>query len=105
MARLGLRWTRRWGNELKLWDLASGKDVATVPAHDGPIHQLALSGDGKYVATASLDKSVKVFEVAAILAAAGHGTAKAAGETEFIPESPALPEPLIREPATTVLAL
>jgi hypothetical protein len=93
------------GNELKLWDLSSGKDVATVPAHEGPIHQLALSNDGKYVATASLDKSVKVFEVAAILGAAGHGTARADDEAEFIPESPALPEPMLREGATTVLAL
>src|SRR5262245_2857918 len=93
------------GNELKLWDLASGKDVATVPAHEGPIHQLSLSDDGKYVATASLDKSVKVFEVAAILGAAGQGTAKASDEAEFIPESPALPEPLVRELAATVLTL
>jgi hypothetical protein len=93
------------GNELKLWDLSSGKDVATVPAHEGPIHQLALSGDGKYVATASLDKSVKVFEVAAILAAAGQKAAKAAEtDAEFVPESPALPEPAFWDSVTTVLA-
>jgi hypothetical protein len=86
------------GNELKLWDLSSGKDVATVPAHEGPIHQLALSGDGKYLATSSLDKSVKVFEVTAILAAAGQAAGKSGEkEAEFIPDSPALPEPAVRE--------
>jgi hypothetical protein len=93
------------GNELKLWDLSSGKDVATVPAHEGPIHQLALSGDGKCIATASLDKSVKVFEMATILAAAGQGARKADDkDAEFIPDSPALPEPSVRESGTTALA-
>jgi len=93
------------GNELKLWDLSSQKDVATVPAHEAPINQLALSPDGKYLATASLDKTVKVWEVAAILAAAGQGKAKeSAKDAEFLPESPALPDPSVREASATTLA-
>ncbi len=58
------------GNELKLWEVASGKDVATVPAHEAPINQLALTADNRLLATASLEKTVKVWDVARILAAA-----------------------------------
>ena len=37
--------------------------VRTFEGHKGPIHGLATSADGKTLATASADKSVKVFEV------------------------------------------
>ncbi|HEY2252701.1 MAG TPA: Gfo/Idh/MocA family oxidoreductase [Planctomycetaceae bacterium] len=86
------------GNELKLWDVVSGKDIATVPAHESPINQLALSADNKYLATASLDKTAKVWAVSTILAAAGLAKEKPAdAESDFHPESPALPEPALSE--------
>lgn len=86
------------GNELKLWDVATGKDLVTIPAHEARINQLALSADEKLVATASLDKSVKVWEMGAILTAAGLGKTPSNGkpgatDAEFQPEPPALPEP------------
>jgi hypothetical protein len=86
------------GNELKLWDLASGKDVTTVPAHESPILQLALSADGRNLATCSLDKTAKVWGVAAILSAAGQRADSGnAGENEFLPEPPELPEPALHQ--------
>lgn len=86
------------GNELKLWDVATGKDLVTIPAHDARINQLALSADEKQLATASVDKTVKIWDMGTILAAAGLGTGKSsdkagAGETEFRPDPPALPDP------------
>jgi len=47
----------------RLWDAASGKLVATLK-HDNWVPYIALSEDGKYFATASLDKSVRVFDIA-----------------------------------------
>jgi WD40 repeat protein len=94
------------GNELKLWDVASGQDIATVPAHDSPINQLALTADDKFLATASLDKTVKVWDVATILAAAGHAKEKMPdGESDFHPDSPALPDPALRSLQTAALVL
>lgn len=95
------------GNELKLWEFSTGKDLATVPAHDGPVNQLALSPNGRLLATASVDKSVKVWDVAAIFAAGGQAKTQAAGpkapaSDEFVPEPPALPEPADRVVATTL---
>src|SRR5262249_47610279 len=85
------------GNELKLWDLTAGKDLVTVPAHENPIQQLALSVDGSHLATASLDKTVKLWEVSAILSAAGQGTGSGSeGANEFVPEPPDLPDPRLR---------
>jgi hypothetical protein len=86
------------GNELKLWDVAVGKDLVTIPAHEARINQLALSANEKVVATAGVDKTVKIWEMGAILAAAGKGPVKPSdkaggGETEIHPDPPALPEP------------
>lgn len=93
------------GNELKLWDVTTGKDSATVPAHEGPIYGLALSPDEALLATASLDKTAKLWEVAGILSAAGQRKPREAGkDDEFRPESPALPEPRDEELPATVLA-
>lgn len=93
------------GNELKLWDVATGKDIATVPAHEGQIHQLALSPDGKLVATASLDKSAKVWPVAAIIAAGQGKESAGSSPIEFQPEAPALPDPALRSFSAAALAL
>ena len=93
------------GNVLKLWNLEKGKDVVTVPAHEGPINQLALSPDSRLLATASLDKSVKVWDVAAFLAAAGETRPAASdSEIEIVPEAPALPEPVDQKSATATFA-
>ncbi|MGQ0634309.1 MAG: WD40 repeat domain-containing protein [Planctomycetaceae bacterium] len=63
------------GNELKLWELSTGKDRLTIAAHEAPVRNLAVSDDGRFIATASLDKSVKLWDLKALLAAA----TKAAG--------------------------
>ena len=50
-------------NELKVWEFASGDELATAEAHEGRIAALALSKDGRTLATAGNDKSVALWNV------------------------------------------
>src|SRR5262249_302693 len=45
---------------LKLWDPRTGTLLCTVPAHDEPICAVAFSADGKWLASASFDRTVKL---------------------------------------------
>src|SRR5262249_6398173 len=38
--------------EARLWDLESGKELATLPGHRGPVRTVAFSPDGKMLAAA-----------------------------------------------------
>ena len=50
-------------NELKVWEFATGEELATAEAHEGRIAALALSKDGRTVATGGYDKSVALWNV------------------------------------------
>jgi WD40 repeat protein len=52
----------RWG-EIRLWDVARGREVATFRGHPEGIGRLAFSPDGQVLATASSD-GVKLWSVA-----------------------------------------
>ena len=50
-------------NELKVWEFATGEELATAEAHEGRIAALALSKDGRTLATGGYDKSVALWNV------------------------------------------
>jgi WD40 repeat protein len=52
---------------LQLWDPITGAQKANIEAHRAHITCLAFSPDGKTIATGSLDRTVKLWDVAALL--------------------------------------
>lgn len=48
---------------LKVVDIASGKDLFSLKAHDESISFIAFSGDGNSLATASRDSTVKIWNI------------------------------------------
>lgn len=51
------------GNDIKLWDVASGRELLTLTSHTGWVMGLAFSPDGKWLASTSLDGTVKIWSL------------------------------------------
>ncbi len=50
-------------NTIKLWDVASGRELRTLTGHGGGVKCVAISMDGKLLASGSNDKTIKLWEV------------------------------------------
>ena len=64
---------------LKVWDLASGREVATLQGHTDGVTACAVTPDGRHVVSASADKTLKVWELAS-----GREVATLQGHTERV---------------------
>jgi WD40 repeat protein len=49
---------------LKVWELASGREVATLRGHIYRVTACAVTPDGRHVASASHDTTLKVWDLA-----------------------------------------
>jgi WD40 repeat protein len=48
--------------EVKLWDTENGKDLGTLAGHTDHVYGVAFSPDGKRLATASFDYTIKLWK-------------------------------------------
>lgn len=51
------------GVSARLWDVASGKIIQTFSLHSNDVNDVAYSNDGKWMATASADKTVGLWQL------------------------------------------
>lgn len=52
----------RWNGNVYLWDVASGENVATLEEGESSISGIAISPDGKHLATAELNNTITVWD-------------------------------------------
>ncbi len=48
----------------RVWDAATGRELAALKGHEGSVRSAAFSGDGTRVVTASFDKTARVWDAA-----------------------------------------
>lgn len=51
-------------NTIRIWELASGSPVTELKGHEHAVRGLEISPDGKYLASASIDKSFRIWDLA-----------------------------------------
>ncbi len=71
-------------SEILLIELSSGEIVSRVKAHTHRLERLAISGDDRYIISASPDKTVKVWDFDALLKAGERGKDKKIGHSRNI---------------------
>jgi WD40 repeat protein len=52
-----------WDQTLKVWDLESGRAVATLAGHAASVTACAVTPDGRRVVSASWDQTLKVWDL------------------------------------------
>lgn len=48
---------------IKIWELSSGQLTRTLTGHKGSVFAVAVSPDGKYIASGSTDQTIKIWEL------------------------------------------
>lgn len=58
-------------NEIHIWEVATGETASSIDSHKGPVFDVTVSRDGKLIASASRDKTAKVWESNALTGSPG----------------------------------
>ena len=53
-----------WDNTIKLWDVATRREITTLKGHTNGVHSVAFSPDGTMIASGSQDNTIKLWDVA-----------------------------------------
>ena len=64
---------------MKVWDAATGQQILTLKGHTGRVSSVVWSPDGRHLASAGLDQTVKVWD-----AATGQETLTLKGHTSLV---------------------
>ncbi|WP_396753935.1 WD40 repeat domain-containing protein, partial [Microcystis aeruginosa] len=52
-----------WDKTIKIWDVATGKQLRTLTGHSSPVYSVVYSPDGRYLASGSGDETIKIWRV------------------------------------------
>src|SRR5687768_10127908 len=69
-------------NQIKIWDISSGRELRSLNGHTGWVKSLAVSSDGLWLASGSNDRTIKVWNV--LSGEAAHSFAGHAGPIESL---------------------
>ena len=71
---------------VRLWDVATGQNVATLEGHTGPVRSVSFSPDGAILASRSWDSKIRLWDVATARALALLPTASYVTSVSFSPD-------------------
>jgi WD40 repeat protein len=54
--------TASWDKTARIWDAATGREIAVLRGHQKPVSCAEFSPDGKRIVTASYDKTVRIWD-------------------------------------------
>ena len=56
--------TASWDKTARIWDAATGKEIAVLRGHENDVTSAAFSPDGTRIVTASRDKTARIWDAA-----------------------------------------